>query len=207
MRCPACRSPVFENDAACQHCGFSLELADRTFGIAPGLHRPISDTAGLLGAFAEKRAVRVMAQVERRFPQLEIAAVLLEVPAQVPLAAYAFWIFNRSQLSSPVQKGGENRMVMLLIDTNTDRAISMVGYGLEPFIQESHLQCCLQAAMLPLKHGQHAQAIEAFARELDRQFQELCRLVPKQFGLSHETQWLDASAVGEDTVGLAESCY
>ncbi|MDZ4406256.1 TPM domain-containing protein [Prosthecobacter sp.] len=182
-------------------------MADRTFGIAPALQRPVADTTGQLGAFAQKRAAHVITQVERRFPQLAIAAVLMEVPQQAPLTAYAFWIFNRGRLSSAVEKGGENRLVMLLIDTNTDRAIAMVGYGLEPFIQEIHLQTCLQAAQQPLQRGHFAQAIESFTRELDRQLRELCRLVPKQFGLAQETQWLDASAPGDEAVGMAESLY
>jgi uncharacterized membrane protein YgcG len=182
-------------------------VADRTFGIAPALQGPVADVAGVLGTFARQRVMRVIAQVERRFPQLAIAAVLMDVPPQAPLVPYAFWIFNRSQLSSAVEKGGDNRLVMLLIDTNTDRAIAMVGYGLEPFIQEVPLQSCLQAALQPLQHGRHAQAIESFARELDRQLRELCRQVPKQFGLGEDSQWLDASAPGEEALGLAESFY
>jgi uncharacterized membrane protein YgcG len=207
VRCPACRTPAIENDAACRQCGFSLEVADRSFGIAPALQRPIADVAGVMGSFAHKRAAHVIAQVERQFPQLAIAAVLMDVPQQAPLVPYAFWIFNRGQLSSAVEKGGENRLVMLLIDTNTDRAIAMVGYGLEPFIQEVPLQSCLQAALQPLQRGHHAQAIESFVRELGRQLQDLCRMVPKQFGLAQDTQWLDASAPGDANVGLAESLY
>ncbi|MCB1277048.1 MAG: hypothetical protein KDL09_10755 [Prosthecobacter sp.] len=207
MRCPACRTLAIETDAACRQCGFSLEVADRTFGIAPALQRPISDTTGVMGSFARRRVESVIAQVERRFPQLTIAAVLIDVPQQAPLVPYAFWIFNRGRLSSAVEKGGENRLVMLLIDTNSDRAIAMVGYGLEPFIQEVHLQSCLQAAQQPLRGRQAGPAIESFVRELDRQLGDLCMLVPKQFGLVHDVQWLDAGAPGEEAVGLAENLY
>jgi uncharacterized membrane protein YgcG len=207
VRCPACRSPAIETDAACRQCGFSLELADRTFGIPPTLEGPIADIAGTLGAFAHHRAVHVIAEVERRFPQLSIAAVLLEVPRDAPLVPYAFWLFNRGSLSSAVNKGGENRLVMLLIDTNSDRAIAMVGYGLEPLMQEVHLQSCLQAAHQPLQRRRFAQAIESFVRELDRQLVALCRLVPKQFGLVPEAHWLNASAAGEEALGMAENLY
>lgn len=207
MRCPACRTPAIETDAACRQCGFSLEVADRTFGIAPALQRPIADMAGVLGAFSLRRAAHVIAEVERRFPQLRIAAVLTEVPPQAPLLPYAFWLFNRGSLSSAVEKGGENRLVMLLMDTSSDRAITMLGYGLEPFMQEAHLQSCLQAAEQPLRRRRYAQAIESFARELDRQLVELCRLVPKQFGLVPEAQWLNAGAAGEEALGMAENRY
>ncbi len=207
VRCPACRAPANEFDAACGQCGFSLEVADRAFGIAPALQGPIADMSGVLGALSQRRAAHVIAEVERRFPQLRIAAVLMEVPAQAPLLPYAFWLFNRGSLSSAVDKGGANHLVMLMIDTSTDRAITMVGYGLEPFLQETHLQSCLQAAEQPLRRRRFAQAIESFARELDRQLAELCRLVPKQFGLVPEAQWLNACAAGEDALGMAENWY
>lgn len=196
-----------ETDAACRQCGFSLELADRTFGIAPSLQGPIADTAGVLGALAHRRAAHVIDDVERKFPQLSVAVVLMDVPQQAPLIPYAFWLFNRSSLSSAVEKGGENRLVMLLVDTSSDRAITMVGYGLEPFLQEIHLQSCLQAAEQPLRRRRFAQAIESFARELDRQLVEMCRLVPKQFGLVQESQWLNACAAGEEALGMAENLY
>lgn len=182
-------------------------MADRTFGIAPALQRPIADVTRVLGAFSQRRAAHVIGEVERRFPQLSIAVVLLEVPQQVPLVPYAFWLFNRGSLSSAVEKGGGNHLVMLLIDTSTDRAIAMVGYGLEPFMQETHLQSCLQAAEQPLRRRRFAQAIESFARELDRQLVELCRLVPRQFGLVKEELWLNACAAGDGALGMAENRY
>jgi len=182
-------------------------MADRTFGMAPALQKPIADISGVLGSMARRRAGQIIAEVERRFPQISIAAVLLDVPQQAPLIPYAFWLFNRGSLSSAVEKGGENRLVMLLIDTSSDRAISMMGYGLEPFVQENHLQSCLQAAHQPLLKKRYAQAIESFARELDRQLVEVCRLLPKQFGLVDESRWLDASAAGDGHLGTAENLY
>ncbi len=207
VRCPACRTPAIESDAACRQCGFSLEVADRAFGIAPALQRPVSDLTGKLGSFARRKVARVIADLERRYPQLAVAVVLTEVPPQAPLAAYAFWVFNRGQLSSALEKGGDNHLVMLLIDTHTDQAITMVGYGLEPFIEENRIQNCLQAAAHPLQRGQLSQAIEAFCRELDRQLTELCRLIPKQFGLVDEARWLDATTDGDSPMETAESLY
>ena len=207
MRCPACQTPAIETDATCRQCGFSLETADRAFGIAPTLERPISDNSGVLGSFARKKVARVIADLERRFPQVAVAVVLTEVPQQAPLAAYTFWIFNRSQLSSAVEKGGANHLVLLLIDTQTKRAITMVGYGLEPFVQETHLQSCLQAAEQPLQNGHFGQAIEAFTRELDRQMGRLCRLIPKQFGLVEDAQWVNATQDGAGAMTPNESLY
>ncbi len=205
VRCPACRAPAIEIDAACRQCGFSLEAADRAFGMPPALQRPIDDAGGLLGAVARKRALAAIATLESRFPQLRLAAVLAAVPNQTPLSAFAFWLFNRGQLSGAMEKGGDNHLVLLLIDTHTHQAAAMLGYGLEPFMQESHLHSCLLAAGPSLKHQRHGQAIEAFVRELDRQLHALCHSIPKQFGIVQDSQWLDATAATGNAGALASA--
>lgn len=167
----------------------------------------MADADQALGLLARRSVLAAIAQVERRFPQVDIAVVLTEVPEQAPLAAYAFWLFNRGQLSSAIQSGGENRLVLLLIDTQTRQAVTMIGYGLEPLMRESQLQACLQAASVALERGRFGQGIEAFVRELDRQFLEVCRLVPRQFGLAEESQWVDASAPGGELVGMSGPLY
>lgn len=208
MRCPACQAPATEIDAACRQCGFSLEAADRAFGIPPALQRPIDDGANLLGTVARKRVLTAIGAVEKSFPQLRVAVVLAAVPQQTPLSAFAFWLFNRGQLSGALEKGGENRLVLLLIDTHSSQCAAMMGYGLEPFMKESHLQTCLQAAAPGLKSGKHGQAIEAFARELDRQLRELCHSIPKQFGLAEESKWLDSTtSAGHKAMEAAETLY
>lgn len=194
VRCPACRAPAIEIDAACQQCGFSLEVADRAFGIPPALQRPIDDAASPLGMVARRRALAAIRALEKSFPQIRVAVVLAAVPDQTPLSAFAFWLFNRGQLSGAMEKGGENHLVLLLIDTLTHQSAAMMGYGLEPFTKESHLQTCLQSAGPSLQNGRHGPAIEAFVRELGRQLREVCQLIPKQFGLAEDSQWLDATA-------------
>lgn len=207
MRCPACRAPAIEIDTACRQCGFSLEAADRAFGIPPALDRPVADGAQVLGALARRSLLAEIAKLERRFPQVSFAVVLTQVPEQAIPAAYAFWLFNRGQLSSAIESGGENRLVLLMIDTETRQAVTMIGYGLEPLLREAQLQACLQAASVALGRGRHGQAIEAFVRELDRQLLEACRLVPQQFGLVDDTLWVDASAPGEGLMSTAETLY
>jgi len=198
---------VIENDAACRQCGFSLEVAERGFGIPPALRAPVADPEGILGRLEGRGVDRAIADLERRYPQITFAAVLLAVPEQAPLFPYAFWIFNRSQLSSAVERGGENRMVMLLIDLETNRGVAMLGYGLEPFIHEKHLQNCLNAALAPLNRGQYGRAIEGFVREFERQLQEICRLLPKQFGLVDEDRWVDATQQMDEVLEPFESPF
>lgn len=182
-------------------------MAERGFGIPPALRGPVADPENVLGKLERRSAVRIITELERRYPQIGIAAVLLPVPAQAPLSPYAFWIFNRGQLSSAVEKGGENRRVMFLIDLETNRGVAMVGYGLEPFLHDRHLQNCLNAALIPLNRAQYGRAIEAFVREFERQLQEICRLLPKQFGLVDDNQWRDATQPPDEAMQPLETPY
>ena len=182
-------------------------MAERGFGIPPGLKGPIADPEDVLGARERRVAERMIADVQRRYPQVAFAAVLLAVPAQAPLCPFTFWIFNRSQLSSAVEKGGENRRVMLLIDLETNRGAAMVGYGLEPFVHDRHLQNCLNAALIPLNRGQYGQAIVAFVREFERQIQEVCRLLPKQFGWVDDDRWVDSTEPMDEAMEPIESPF
>ncbi len=189
MRCPACQSPVFENDPACRQCGFTLEAADRAYGVPPALHKPVTDPRRVLSGLARRRVMRKVTQIEHLYPQVEVAVLLLDVPRQTPMSAYAFWLFNRGQLSSAVEKGGENRLIMLLIDVESDKAAAMTGYGLEPFLQERQLQMCVTRFSQLAARGGLAEAIEGFLRELDVQLRSVIVQLPRQFGLQPEGTW------------------
>ncbi len=198
---------MIENDAACRHCGFSLEGADRVFGVAPTLSKPLTDPQRVLSGMQRRKVDRQVANLERRFPQIELAVVLMPVPAQAPMGMYAFWLFNRGQLSSTAEGGGKNRLVLLLLDTNTGRAASMVGYGLEPFFPEMQLQMCVQAyAQLRQRDGVAA-GVLAFVKELDLQLRAVWRQIPRQFGLRDEHDWIDMTDDDDADVTLAELNY
>lgn len=193
MRCPACQSPLTESDPACRQCGFSLEVADRVLGIAPSLDKPITDPDQHLGKLARARLKRSIEQLQRKHPQIGIAILLMSIPAQVPAAIYAFWLFNRGQLNSAIDQGGANHLVILLLDPATGQMVSMTGYGLEPFFPQSQLQLCVNVAAQQLQRGGIPTAIEAFLAELDAQLRHLHRQIPRGFGLCEDDQWHDSS--------------
>lgn len=207
MRCPACRAPGTEIEATCSQCGFSLEVADRAFGVSPILESSITAPTQVLKASARRQALKVISNLEKQFPQISLSVVINPVPEQAPATAYAFWLFNRGQLSTAMEKGGDNRRVLLLIDPTTQAATVMLGYGLEPFIKEAQMQTCLQACSLALERGKYAQAIEAFGRELARQFADTSRQLPKQFGYTIEQTWLDASQPSGLSTGLHDDTF
>lgn len=182
-------------------------MADRSFGIPPGLKGPVADVAAVFSRPARHRLAGQIAEVERRLPQVSLAVVMMEVAQQIPLPPYAFWLFNRGGLSSALDKGGDNHLVMLLIDVTGNRAAAMVGYGLEPFLQDTELQQCLQPAQQPLRREQYAQAAEAFIRALEHRLLAVHEVLHRQFGLVEEAVWLDASAPNGEALNTIESPY
>ena len=193
MRCPACQNPVIENDAACRHCGFTLEAADHHFGIAPSLTKPVADLVQVLSGSEMRKLDRAAQRLLNRFPQLDVAVVLAAVPAQVPLGAYVFCLFNRGQLSSASESGGGNHLVLFVIDTATQRAAAMAGYGLEPFLPEAQLHMCLNNYSQTSQRDGIAAGIMAFWKELDIQLTNIHRQIPRLFGLPGGEQHAEAN--------------
>ena len=193
MRCPACQNPVIENDAACRHCGFTLEAADRHFGIAPTLTKPVADLVQVLSGSEKRKLDRAAQRLLNRFPQLDVAVVLAAVPAHIPLGVYAFWLFNRGQLSSASESGGGNHLVLCVIDTATQRAAAMAGYGFEPFLPEAQLHMCLNNYSQTSQRDGIAAGILAFWKELDMQLTNIHRQIPRLFGLQGSEQDAEAN--------------
>jgi uncharacterized membrane protein YgcG len=207
VRCPACQTAVFENDAACRQCGFSLDAADHALGVPPTLQKPLTDPKGLVPSLARRRLLRAVSHFEHRYPQVEIAVVVLEVPPQVPAGVYAFWLFNRGQLSSAVETAGDNHLVMLLIEAASERAVVMAGYGLEPFVQANQLQMCLNRYSQAARRGSLVDGALAFLEELDVQFKTVLHQLPRQFGLADEEMWTGMAAGATDDTALRGAAF
>lgn len=131
----------------------------------PPLAVPIADPHRLLGDHDMRRIERTIKRIENRFPQLRLAVALQRAPAGVPLGVYTFWLFNRGGLSSPVERGGDNHLVLLVIDPGDGadgQAAAMLGYGLEPLISREQLSDCLASASSELARGRFAAASVVF---------------------------------------------
>lgn len=196
MTCPACRELLHEHAPACPQCGFSLASADQAFGIPPRLNPELTDLAGVLSQRDEKRIRETLAGLHTRFPQLAFACVLTRIAPQIPLPVCVFWLFNRGGLSTPMEKGGACRLVLLVLDAEAGRAACMVGYGLEPFVSDDVL-CRITAAAQPaLQEHEYAEAaIQAFA-QAEQELAAIAKAVPQGFGL-HEGNTANATETDE----------
>ncbi|MDZ4287372.1 MAG: TPM domain-containing protein, partial [Prosthecobacter sp.] len=190
--------PALENDAACRQCGFVIEMAEQQFGIPAMLDRPVADLAEVLDS-GEQRAISAAVQsLEQRFPQIKASVVLAAAPPNVPIAVYALWLFNRGSLFSAVEKAGDNHGILLLIDTARRHALLMPGYGLEPFVPESALKLCLDAATAALNKAGYANAAVTCLDELERQLTRICEGLPEIFGYDGEQDSSSGTAEAED---------
>ncbi len=170
MRCPACQSQSIGDETACPRCGFSIGIVDRMLGAAQPLDTPVADLSGALKAAETRRIAAVVKRIEHRYPQAQLALVVSPVPADVPLAVYIFWLFNRGRISSAVEREGDNHLVLLLIDPGEakgGRAACMIGYGLEPLIEQSQLDQCLAHIKPELTAGDHAGAAIRFFESIE----------------------------------------
>lgn len=195
MNCPACHTAALEeHEPACRACGFSLERLAQTMGIPPVLTGPVADLTRSLTGRDRRAQLRGIHALHQRFPQLSFAAVLADLDPSVPMSVHAFWLFNKGSLFSAVERGGDCHGVLFLVDVPRLQAITMIGYGLEPFVSEMHLEVCLTAASASVKSGQFGAAIGAFVRELERQLLPLTEKLPGIFGYEEEGGWTESGA-------------
>nr|WP_246431145.1 TPM domain-containing protein [Prosthecobacter dejongeii] len=154
------------------------------------LNGPLVDLARVLSGSQRRSVLKTIQALHQRFPQVSLAAVMTDLLPEIPLALHAFWLFNRGSLFSAVERGGDNHGVLLLIDTSSQRAVTIIGYGLEPFVSEMTLEVCLNAAAGSLAKEEYGPALEAFIREIERQLTTLQHQLPRTFGFEDAGTWL-----------------
>jgi uncharacterized membrane protein YgcG len=156
MNCPACASPAFEGIESCPECGFSLALLDRIFGAIPRLTPELCDNARIFKPAQMRRLKAAMTAFHKRFPQSSFHIITENLSANQNLKAYAFWLFNRASLSNDLNRGAANHDLLLAIDAANQQASLIVGYGLEPFVNDQHLDQSLAAGETSLANGHYA---------------------------------------------------
>lgn len=175
--CPACQNPAIEGLTVCIACGFSIAEADRKMGIPPQLSAPVADIYHYLTAAEVRRIATLTQAIEKRFPQIHLAVVIDHVPADVTLSVYTFWLFNRAGISSSVERGADNHLVLLVLDASERSpkgAACMIGYGLEPFLSQRELNRCLDVIAADVATYQHGKASLNFFSALQTVLQEAC---------------------------------
>jgi len=186
MRCPRCQQALQEHSHECAHCSFSLAEADRLYGIPPQVSPTLSDLADAISRKDERNILESLLEKHRLFPQLRFSVVLTRLSADVSLRAYTFWLFNRSGLATSMEKGGNCRVVLLAIDVATLRVACMVGYGLEPFVNDESLSRIVHAALPALRARDFTKSVLQGLDQAESEFSRVAQVVPQAYGLYEE---------------------
>lgn len=146
MHCPYCLTLLSEDTSECPGCRLNLSRASALLGPLPMVNPRICDQPDLLDVTAQKRLLRRMDRFEHRFPQIRLQLLCRNFPSEHPFSLYLFWIFNLGRISSDLEKGGKNRVILLAVDPGSARAGIMPGYGIEPFLKIEDLNALLESA-------------------------------------------------------------
>ena len=161
MKCPSCATTLAAPEPRCPQCKLSLQRLDLKFGLVPRHSRYLSDRSQRLTLPEMQRLREELRLFEKKFPQILLSVLLTELPTNHPVHEYAFWMANRARFSSLEKTRSDNYDLLLVIDTASDMAALVAGYGLEPYVSEDDLQEVLQALARPLRAGDWAGGIHA----------------------------------------------
>jgi hypothetical protein len=209
MHCPACQAPLHEMVENCPDCDFSLPALDACMGIPLQLKPPVVDLSKRLAEAARERLQEIISQFKQRFPELSPVIVVSDLPKDVTAELYGFWLFNRCSLFSPVQCGGENMGLLLLLDAQRQQALAFMGYGLEPLVATHHLKICLDAAGFSLQSTGITAAASIFFSSLTTELVTLSYQWPRLFGFNENEPWFDACSgtLHETTIRQSGDLY
>jgi uncharacterized membrane protein YgcG len=104
-----------------------------------------------------------------------------------PGAAYAWWVFNRSNPAGELRQASANRHLFLLVDTASRGAWLTVGYGLEPFVGTDQLRRCVERAQPFLERGEFAAGVAALLKEAEAVLRATVAALPRIYGLPPAT--------------------
>lgn len=184
MRCPYCQAGLAETQSQCSGCGLSLSAIDALLGAPPALRVGLSDGAGLLGRRDRRRVAREIREFPNTLPQTRLSvATFPRAPDQVPLGAYAFWLFNRSDIVRKLDKGGRNHDILIALDARTRNAAITIGYGLEPFVGKHHLQSVLASGHGHLVADLYGAALVTIIDKLRDTLKKISAGIPAAFAL------------------------
>lgn len=187
LECPYCHQALTETSVACPQCHLEFQAAKAVMGPIPRLSpEGVSDLAPCLSRSEHRRLTRLVGAFRDRFPQCRLALVFREFSPQFPLAAQLFWLFNAGGVASENEKGGRNRDLLLGIDPKAQRAGLTMGYGLEPFLNQSALDHILSLAVPYLELNSHAEASREILEGLTRLMEGVCRELGEMVGTEQE---------------------
>jgi hypothetical protein len=183
MRCPFCRTRLTELAVECPACRLTLDRATALLGPVPRMAQGVADLAGVLPPGDDLKIGKALSRLMWTFPQIKLHVLLHVFPEEHPFDLHVFWLFNCGGFSSESQKAGDNRTILLALDPSQERSALMVGYGLEPFLDDEALDHLLILAEPAWIAGDWTRGILEVITGLDRLLENTALEVGAGFGL------------------------
>ena len=141
--------------------------ADARFGAEEVRLRCLTDSAGILRYGDRDRVEAAMGRISKRFPQIFVAIYTGALGEVANLRQFGFWLLNRSAFEDvPIEKPNEAG-ILLTIDPESKAAGIVLGYLLEPFLEEADTFDCLSRAHAHWLEGRYAEGIIRALRHLE----------------------------------------
>lgn len=191
MHCPYCQTPLAETVKECPSCQLSLASANALLGPIPRFAKGLNDTVKVLDKSGTKKIQQSLAEITRRFPQVDMHVVTGHFDQQYPVSTHMFWLLNHGGFAPSELKGAKNRTILLALDPKHGRIGLIVGYGLEPFLPRKALDHVLEKAQPSLDAADYTKAILVVIDALDQLMSGVCEGLEETLGItihSEDTQ-------------------
>jgi uncharacterized membrane protein YgcG len=139
VKCPSCGIPLADPAPRCPHCKFALQKVDAKFGAVPRHSSYLTDRSGWLPLPEIARLRALLRLFHKKFPQSLFSIFVADLPEDVSVGEFAFWLSNRARFSSAARVGAENFDLLLVVDLTANAAAFTAGYGFEEHLEESDL--------------------------------------------------------------------
>jgi len=142
--CPACRRRMEAAAESCPSCGFTGQRTVEMFPYAaPKLDR-VMDEVELLGESDRRRIRRGIGRLQRRFRQVHVSVCAVDLPAEVSLRLFGFWLLNAAPAEAGDGEAPNAWTVLLVIDAGRQTASVSCGYAVEAFVSDDSWLRCLE---------------------------------------------------------------
>lgn len=134
--CPDCRVRLAETVDVCPACGFTGE---RTLGMFPGGAPPIQqfmDQANCWNDSDQKKLLRMIGSMRRKFPQIHWCLLTVELPKVTPMRLFNFWFFNVSPVKDAAEAEQRAWTILFTHDVENQRFAVTPGYQVEPILAD-----------------------------------------------------------------------
>ena len=130
-----------------------------------------------------------MFRFEQKFPQIRLTILVQPCPRDAEPHTYLFWLFNRSGIANPLERGGNNRHLLVWLEPETSQLSVISGYGLEPILGRERLENALTAASCSRQARSPVMVLFSAVREIDRVLTEIWTELPRIYGWVPEDTW------------------